>query len=60
MTRDDDAHDQSDARLLEELAKLRAAGVAEPRQNVAKTRPSFSAPLPASALPRPNLPHLRP
>lgn len=33
MTRDDDAHDHSDAKLLEELAKLRAAGVAEPRQN---------------------------
>ncbi|MGH7913575.1 MAG: RNA polymerase sigma factor [Candidatus Binataceae bacterium] len=33
MTRDDDAHDQTDAELLEELAKLRAAAVAEPRQS---------------------------
>ena len=33
MTRDDDAHDQTDAELLGELAKLRAANVAEPRQN---------------------------
>jgi RNA polymerase sigma factor (sigma-70 family) len=32
VTRDDDAHDQSDAKLLEELAKLRAADVDEPRQ----------------------------
>lgn len=32
MTRDDDAHHQSDAKLLEELAKLRAAGIAEARQ----------------------------
>lgn len=31
MTRDD-AHDQSDAKLLKELAKLRAAGVADRRQ----------------------------
>jgi RNA polymerase sigma factor (sigma-70 family) len=32
VTRDDDAHDQTDAELLKELAKLRAVGVAEPRQ----------------------------
>jgi RNA polymerase sigma factor (sigma-70 family) len=33
VTRDDDAHDQTDAELLEELAKLRALGVGEPRQS---------------------------
>lgn len=33
MTRDDDAHDQSDAKLLEELARLRAGAVDERRQS---------------------------
>jgi RNA polymerase sigma factor (sigma-70 family) len=33
VTRDDEAHDQTDAELLEELAKLRALGVAERRQS---------------------------
>jgi RNA polymerase sigma factor (sigma-70 family) len=32
VTRDDDAHDQSDAKLLEELGKLRSAGVDDRRQ----------------------------
>jgi RNA polymerase sigma factor (sigma-70 family) len=33
VTRDDEAHDQTDAELLEELARLRALGVAERRQS---------------------------
>jgi RNA polymerase sigma factor (sigma-70 family) len=33
VTRDNEAHDQTDAELLEELAKLRALGVAEGRQS---------------------------